>query len=399
MNTKEMMKISRSKYTDSVVLTNKHSGKRKNKVQAFVIHHMAAVWTGKQCAEYFASNNGRQASANYCIGVNGDVALNVAEGNRAWTSSSAWADNRAITFELANSRRGEPWPVSEATINKLILMLVELHQKYGLKRCTYTGDTKGTLWRHDWWSKTNCPGKYLGSKLSYIAKEVNKRLDGAVKVKDERATFTTKVAIKVRNKPDTNAKHVKTVKAGTAINYHAVHERNGYRWLEYKDNGQTLYIPYRPLSDVNADWGEFSPLKDEFKNLKVGDKATVGIWATQYHGGAKISEWVHGTTYTVHQVVDLGLHRSKTNPTLSDHAYTLKDGQGTIIGTVLAQDIVECQTGGRMKDHIDAMKAQREMIKDNEAVEVEVKEKTEDIHLEEGQFILAGKLYQIEEVE
>lgn len=390
--------MSRSKYTDSVVLTRNHSGRRKNKVQAFVIHHMAARWTGKRCNEYF-KNETKGASTNYAIGYDGDVSLGVEEHNRAWTSSSAWADNRAITFELANSRRGEPWLVSDATINKLILMLVELHQKYGLKRCTYTGDTKGTLWRHDWWSETNCPGKYLGGKLSYIAKEVNKRLSGSVKRKDERATFTTKVAIKVRNKPDTNAKHVKTVKSGTAINYHAVHEGDGYRWLEYKDGNQTLYIPYRPLTEANNVWGEFSPLADNFKNLKVGDKATVGIWATQYHGGAKISDWVHGSTYTVHQVVDLGLHRSDTNPTSSDHAYTLKDSQGTIIGTVLAQDIVECQTGGRMKDHIDAMKAQREMIKDNEAVEVEVKEKTEDMHLEEGQFILDGKLYEIKEVE
>lgn len=390
--------MSRSKYTDSVVLTKKHSGRRKNKVQAFVIHHMAAVWTGKRCNQYFRDTPSRQASCNYAIGYNGDVSLGVEEHNRAWTSSSAWADNRAITFELANSRRGEPWLISDVTINKLILVLVELHQKYGLKRCTYTGDTKGTLWRHDWWSKTNCPGKYLGSKLSYIAKEVNKRLAGTVKIKDERATFTTKVAIKVRNKPDTNAKHVKTVKAGTPIDYHAVHEGNGYRWLEYKDGSQTLYLPYRPMSDTKADWGEFSPLADNFKNLKVGDKATVGIWATQYHGGAKISEWVHGATYKVHARVDLGLHRSKSNPTLSDHAYTLKDAKGTVIGTLLAQDIVECQTGGRMKDEIDAMKAQLELIEENEAKEIKVEEKTEDLPLEEGQFILDGKLYEIKEV-
>ena len=166
--------MSRSPYIDNVVLTNKHSGKRTQKVQAFVIHHMAARWTGKRCAEYFRDTPSRQASANYCIGYDGDVALNVEEGNRAWTSSSNWADQRALTYELANSKTGHPWEVSDKTINKLIVMLAEQHKRYGLKEASYTGDTKGTLWRHDWFSSTNCPGPYLGGKLSYIAKEVNK---------------------------------------------------------------------------------------------------------------------------------------------------------------------------------------------------------------------------------
>ena len=174
------MKMSRSPYIDNVVLTNKHSGKRTHKVQAFVIHHMAAVWTGKRCAEYFRDTPSRQSSANYCIGYDGDVALNVDEGNRAWTSSSNWADQRAITYELANSKTGHPWEVSDKTIKKLIVMLAEQHKRYGLKEASYTGDTKGTLWRHDWFAKTNCPGPYLGGKLSYIAEEVNKILKGKV---------------------------------------------------------------------------------------------------------------------------------------------------------------------------------------------------------------------------
>ena len=171
------MNMSRSPYIDNVVLTSKHSGKRTEKVQAFVIHHMAAKWTGKRCAEYFRDTPSRQASANYCIGYDGDVALNVEEENRAWTSSSNWADQRAITYELANSKTGEPWEVSDATIRKAIVMLAEQHKRYGLKKATYTGDTSGTLWRHDWFAKTNCPGTYLGGKFAYIAQEVNKLLD------------------------------------------------------------------------------------------------------------------------------------------------------------------------------------------------------------------------------
>ena len=173
-----MTKMSRSPYTDHVILTNKHSGQRTHKVQAFVLHIMAAKWTGKRCAEYFRDTPSREASANYCIGYDGDVALNVEEENRAWTSSSNWADNRALTYELANSEIGHPWKVSDKTLNKAIKMLAEHHKRYGLKKCTYTGDTNGTIWRHDWFANTTCPGPFLGGLLNHIAEEVNKILRG-----------------------------------------------------------------------------------------------------------------------------------------------------------------------------------------------------------------------------
>ena len=267
----------RSPYIDNVVLTKKHSGRRTHKVQAFVIHHMAAKWTGKRCAEYFRDTPSRQASANYCIGYDGDVALNVEEGNRAWTSSSAWADNRAITYELGNSKTGHPWEVSDKTLNKLIIMLAEQHKRYGLKKASYTGDTSGTLWRHDWFASTNCPGPYLGGKLPYIANEVNKILSGkesapkpskpstskpasnnAKLVKNEDAYFLATTNIKVRNAPSTKATHTGTLKKGDSIHYYKVYEGNGYRWLQYVGNsGNKLYLPYRESGSGKEQWGTF----------------------------------------------------------------------------------------------------------------------------------------------
>lgn len=194
--------MSRSPYIDDVVLTNKHSGQRTHKVQAFVLHIMAAKWTGRRCAEYFRDTPSREASANYCIGYDGDVALNVEEHNRAWTSSSAWADNRALTYELANSETGHPWKVSDKTLNKAIKMLAEHHKRYGLKKCTYTGDTNGTIWRHDWFANTTCPGPYLGGLLNHIAEEVNKILRGEDKP-GEPASPTPAPTPKPENKPTT----------------------------------------------------------------------------------------------------------------------------------------------------------------------------------------------------
>ncbi|MGP6139565.1 N-acetylmuramoyl-L-alanine amidase [Jeotgalibaca sp. A127] len=273
--------MSRSPYIDNVVLTNKHSGKRKHKVQAFVIHHMAAKWTGKRCAEYFRDTPSRQASANYCIGYDGDVALNVEEENRAWTSSSEWADQRAITYELANSKTGDPWEVSDVTIDKLIVMLAEQHKRYGLEKATYTGDTTGTLWRHDWFVKTNCPGPYLGGKFEYIAQEVNKILSvekpivaGAQVVAKKpviakptvkpvvkeggilnmNGTFVAKEQILVRNSPFVGAKHIATYYPGEQLKYDRAHFVNNYVWLEYKrGNGGKGFIPIAPLGEV---WGQ-----------------------------------------------------------------------------------------------------------------------------------------------
>lgn len=138
---------------------------------------------------------------------------------------------------------------------------------------------------------------------------------------------------------------------------------------------------------------------DDFKDLNEGDFATVGTWATEYHGGIEISPWVKGTTYTVHKRHHLGEHRTDSNPTLSDDAYTLKDSQETIIGTVLAQDIVECQPKGRKEKEIKEMIEKANAVKKGEAKEVEVEEKKDDVQLKEGQFILDGKLYQVSKVE
>ena len=254
--------MARSPYIDNVILTNKHSGKRTEKVQAFVIHHMAAKWTGKRCAEYFRDTPSKQASANYCIGYDGDVALNGEEENRAWTSSSNWADQRAISFELANSKMGEPWEVSDKTIRKAIIMLAEQHKRYGLKKATYTGDTKGTLWRHDWFAKTNCPGAYLGGKFDYIADEVNKILNEKPKVSSAKAYKVVTTVNGYINSADAKAKkNAKTkVKSG---NYTVFSEANVMinvttkvgvpgSWINPSDNKATASVPKPPLKSLDV---------------------------------------------------------------------------------------------------------------------------------------------------
>lgn len=79
---------------------------------------------------------------------------------------------------MANSANGGNWPVSDRTLATLIDLVTDICRRNGIRNCTYTGGKDGVLQKHEWYANTNCPGPYLGSKFSYIASEVNKRLSG-----------------------------------------------------------------------------------------------------------------------------------------------------------------------------------------------------------------------------
>lgn len=88
-------------------------------------------------------------------------------------------------------------------------------------------------------------------------------ISGAKLVKHENGRFTvTASGIKVRTAPSTQARETGMLKTGNQINYDAVYEGNGYRWLRYKGaSGRTLYLPYRPSNNVNDQWGTFGGSK------------------------------------------------------------------------------------------------------------------------------------------
>lgn len=171
-----------SNIADVVKLTNNHYGKRKCPITRVTIHHTACVTTARALAAYFGLAT-TKGSANYGIGNDGQIALIVAEENAAWTSNSMDNDHRAITIEVSNSERGGDWPVSDAAMESLIKLLVDICQRYpSIGRLNFTGDMSGNMTMHKWFAPTGCPGAYLGGKFPYIAEEVNRRLDEAENV-------------------------------------------------------------------------------------------------------------------------------------------------------------------------------------------------------------------------
>lgn len=169
--------MSNSKLVDYTRLSPNYNP-RQDKIRKITIHHMAGNLSVETCGSVFAPTS-RQASSNYGIGSDGRVGLYVEEHNRAWTSSSAENDHQAITIEVANDGGAPNWHVSDKALNKTIDLCVDICKRNGIAKLNYTGDASGNLTKHEYFANTNCPGPYLGSKFTYIAQEVNKRLGAA----------------------------------------------------------------------------------------------------------------------------------------------------------------------------------------------------------------------------
>ena len=169
--------MSRSSLTKAYIPANTSNytkGRNGYKVCKITPHHMAGKLTGTQCAKLFQTK-GRGASANYCIGYQGDIVCSVDEENRAWTSANRTNDYQAITIEVANDQIGGNWHISDAAWNSLVNLCVDICRRYNFK-LNYTGNKNGSLTRHNMFAKTTCPGPYLQSRFQELADVVNAKL-------------------------------------------------------------------------------------------------------------------------------------------------------------------------------------------------------------------------------
>ena len=168
-----------SSLTNKIVLAHSNNymvGRGGYKICKITPHHMAGVLSAERCAQLFQNPN-RIASANYCIGNDGQIVCNVDEKNRAFTSSNYYNDCQAITIEVSNSATGGNWPISDAAWNALVNLCVDVCRRYNF-RLNFTGTSAGSLTMHKMFASTSCPGPYLESRMGELARTVNARLDG-----------------------------------------------------------------------------------------------------------------------------------------------------------------------------------------------------------------------------
>lgn len=235
---------------------NYQKGRNGYKICKITPHMMAGKLTGKQCAVNIFQNPNRIASANYCIGNDGDIVCNVYEENRAFTSGNRLNDWQAITIEVSNNvNKGPNWTISDKAWKSLVNLCVDICKRYKFK-LTYDGTRNGSLTRHNMFQSTDCPGKYLQSKFPDLVKEVNAKLDG----KEEKKTYTRYVKVSendvlnVRSGIGVSNKIVKTLKNGTKVTVYET--KNGWSRI-----GTNQWVNSAYLTTIKNTVGQTKVLK------------------------------------------------------------------------------------------------------------------------------------------
>lgn len=163
-----------SKLAKTQVWSPNCSSRGGQKICKFTPHYMAGNLTVKQCGEVFVPKS-REASSNYGIDSDGNIACYVDEESRAWTSSSASNDSRAITVEVANTSN-VTGQVTKKAWDALVRLATDICYRYKF-RLKWTGDENGSLTAHYMFSSTACPGPYLKAHMGDLVKAVNSNLD------------------------------------------------------------------------------------------------------------------------------------------------------------------------------------------------------------------------------
>lgn len=165
-----------SKLTSYVKLSPNCNKPRKAPIDRITIHHVGGETSLEALGNLFADPK-RQASANYGIDSNGNIACFVEEENRSWCSGSPENDHRAITIEVSNCGGGPWWPVSDAAFESLVKLCADICSRHGFA-LNFTGNDSGNLTMHRFYANTLCPGPFLAERFPELAQRVNALLTG-----------------------------------------------------------------------------------------------------------------------------------------------------------------------------------------------------------------------------
>lgn len=138
---------------------------RTDEISKIIVHHMAGRNTAKGCGEVFATP-GRNGSAHYGIGYDGEIGQYISEADTAWDSPQY---KTGVSIETSNDETGGEWHVSDASLLSLIRLIADIADRHGLFPLTVGVN----LAYHSMYAATVCPGDYLRSKMQYIADSAN----------------------------------------------------------------------------------------------------------------------------------------------------------------------------------------------------------------------------------
>lgn len=149
---------------------------RSQKITKIVDHH-AATTDFDGIGRTF-QKEGRNASAHYGVGRNGNVDQYVDEANTAWhagTPNPATNPNpSSIGIEHVNMTGAPDWAIDEATFNTTVELHYDIAKRHGLLPLVVGKN----LFQHKNFAQTYCAGR-VGDRLQEIADRVNAMAGGA----------------------------------------------------------------------------------------------------------------------------------------------------------------------------------------------------------------------------
>lgn len=180
-----------------------NSNPRTERIERITPHCIVGQMTAKACANMAKFKAGGVASANYIIGKDGEVILNVPENRRAWTSSSRDNDQKAITLECASDMKS-PYAFRDVVYDKLIECIIDIMKRYKRNRLIWipnknealsykVGEKEMIITVHRWFASVECPGDWLYSHLPDIEKRVNEALRETIIFPDSNTIYRVQI--------------------------------------------------------------------------------------------------------------------------------------------------------------------------------------------------------------
>lgn len=156
-------------------------GPRNHIIDTITPHCFVGQVTGKRGADALTEKS--SASANYVVGHDGSISLNVEEGKASMCSSSKSNDQRAVTIEVACETQ-HPYKITDAAYKALIDLMADICKRNNIPKLLWKADKnligqvdKQNITVHRWFANKACPGDYIFNHLGEICAEVNKRLE------------------------------------------------------------------------------------------------------------------------------------------------------------------------------------------------------------------------------
>lgn len=179
--------MKKSPLTDKTYTSPNRTSPRNKAVDIIVPHCFVGQASVEDAASWFMQVSA-QCSCNYIIGFDGRVGDICPEKDRSWCTSSGEVDHRAITIECASGKT-YPYSLNDVVWKKLIMLCLDICERYGKKKLLYLGTKDKTmsyvpksdemlLAEHRWFANKECPGEYIHSRLGILATEVTKLLRG-----------------------------------------------------------------------------------------------------------------------------------------------------------------------------------------------------------------------------